>query len=147
MSATILAFPRSVQLWAPCASSTTGGFLRASSPHQRLDRACRSADFLSLGHRLAEPFSSTWCEWHLPLIGAAMDLLSADDAEFMQRCRPMQDEKGQAMLDELAGQLERLGTQYRRRRRCAGADGGEDPRLHARARLIRSRRADRSTTG
>lgn len=39
-----------------------------------------------------------------------MDLLEADDAEFGRRCQLMRDEDGRAMLDELAGQLERFGT-------------------------------------
>ena len=56
------------------------------------------------------PFAASWCELHLPLITAAMDLLEADDVEFARRCRLMRDEDGRAMLDELAGQLQRLGT-------------------------------------
>ena len=39
-----------------------------------------------------------------------MDLLDADDAEFARRCQTMRDEEGRAMLDELAGQLQRLGA-------------------------------------
>lgn len=39
-----------------------------------------------------------------------MDLLEADDAEFARRCALMCDEDGRAMLDELAGQLQRLGA-------------------------------------
>ena len=39
-----------------------------------------------------------------------MDLLEADDAEFGRRCGLMRDEEGRAMLDELAGQLQRLGA-------------------------------------
>ena len=57
------------------------------------------------------PFTPDWCAQHLPLIDAAMDLLPADDAEFARRCQAMRDEDGRAMLDELAGQLQRLGTQ------------------------------------
>lgn len=76
MSATILAFPR-------------------RSPIQAL---CRAGDG-------SPPFTTAWCAQHLPLIDAAMDLLEADDVEFMRRCKTMQDEVGRAMLDELAGQL------------------------------------------
>ena len=56
------------------------------------------------------PFTAAWCEQHLPLIDAAMDLLSADDVEFDRRYQLMKDQDGRAMLDELAGQLERLGA-------------------------------------
>ena len=81
MSATILAFPR-------------------RSPIQAL---CRATDG-------SAPFTQAWCAQHLPLITAATDLLEADDAEFASRCALMRDEDGRAMLDELAGQLQRLGT-------------------------------------
>ena len=56
------------------------------------------------------PFTPIWCAQHLPLIDAAMDLLEADDDEFASRCALMRDEDGRAMLDELAGQLQRLGS-------------------------------------
>ena len=56
------------------------------------------------------PFTLGWCAQHLPLIDAAMELLEADDVEFARRCRLMRDQKGRAMLDELTGQLERLGA-------------------------------------
>ena len=56
------------------------------------------------------PFTPAWCAQHLPLMDAAMDLLEADDAEFGRRCQLMRDEDGRAMLDELAGQLQRLGA-------------------------------------
>ena len=82
MSATILAFPR-------------------RSPIQAL---CRVTDG-------SAPFTAAWCAQHLPLIDAAVDLLEADDADFAQRCQLMRDEEGRAMLDELAGQLQRLGAQ------------------------------------
>ena len=39
-----------------------------------------------------------------------MNLLSADDEEFARRCRLMADLDGRAMVGELAGQLQRLGT-------------------------------------
>ncbi len=81
MSATILAFPR-------------------RSPIQAL---CRVIDGSS-------PFTAAWCSQPLPLIDAAVDLLEADDADFAQRCQLLRDEEGRAMLDELAGQLQRLGT-------------------------------------
>ena len=81
MSATILAFPRSV-------------------PSQVL---CRARDG-------SAPFTPGWCAQHLPLIEAAMDLLEADDTELGRRCATMRDEEGRAILDELAGQLQQLGT-------------------------------------
>ena len=81
MSATILAFPR-------------------RSPIQAL---CRATDG-------SAPFTQAWCSQHLPLVDAAMELLEADDDEFGRRCQLMRDEDGRAMLDELAGQLQRLGT-------------------------------------
>ena len=80
MSATILAFPR-------------------RSPIQAL---CRATDG-------SAPFTRAWCAQYLPLIDAAADLLEADNADFAQRCQLMCDEEGRAMLDELAGQLQRLG--------------------------------------
>ena len=46
----------------------------------------------------------------LPLIGAAMDLLETDEVEFSRRCRLLRGADGRAMLDELAGQLQRLGA-------------------------------------
>lgn len=58
----------------------------------------------------AAPFTPAWCDQHLPLIKAAKDMLTTDDAEFAQRCRTMQDEDGWAMLDELADQLQPLGA-------------------------------------
>ena len=81
MSATILAFPR-------------------RAPIQAL---CRADDG-------SAPFTAAWCAQHLPLIDAAVDLLSADDAEFDRRCQAMRDEEGRAMLDEFAGQLQWLGS-------------------------------------
>lgn len=81
MSAVILAFPR-------------------RSPIQTL---CRAGDG-------STPITPGWCAQYLPLIDAAMDLLAADDAEFGRRCQTMRDEDGRAMIDELAGQLHRLGT-------------------------------------
>ena len=39
-----------------------------------------------------------------------MDLLEADDVGFARRCRLMRDEDGWAMLDKLAGQIQRLGA-------------------------------------
>ena len=54
--------------------------------------------------------TAAWCAQHLPLIDAAMDLLEANDVDFARRCRLMRDEDGRAMLDELAGQLQRLGA-------------------------------------
>ena len=79
MSAVILAFPR-------------------RSPIQAL---CRAGDG-------SAPFMPAWCAQHLPLITAAMELLEAGDAEFASRCALMRDEDGRAMLDELAGQLQRI---------------------------------------
>ena len=81
MSAVILAFPR-------------------SSPVRVL---CRAGDG-------SAPFTAAWCDQHLPLIDAAIDLLEADDVEFARRCQTMRDADGRAMLDELAGQLQRLGA-------------------------------------
>ena len=81
MTATILAFPR-------------------SSPIRAL---CRAGDG-------AAPFSPAWCSAHRPLIDAAMDLLSADDADFARRCALMADEEGRMIVGELAGQLQRLGA-------------------------------------
>ena len=60
--------------------------------------------------QIPTPLTPAWCEHHLPLIEAAMNLLSADDVEFGRRCRLMRDEDGRAMLGELAGQLQRLGA-------------------------------------
>ena len=81
MSAVILAFPR-------------------RSPIQAL---CRAGDG-------SAPFTAAWCAQHLPLIDAGMELLAADDDEFARRCTLMRDEDGRGMLDELAGQLQRLGS-------------------------------------
>ena len=81
MSAVILAFPRCFPIQA----------------------LCRVGDG-------SAPFTTAWCAQHLPLIDAAMDLLSANDVEFARRCRLMTDEDGRTMLDELAGQLQRLGS-------------------------------------
>ena len=58
------------------------------------------------------PFAAAWCTQRLPLIDAAMDLLEADDIEFARRCRLMRDTDGRAMLDELAGQLQRLARTW-----------------------------------
>ena len=55
-------------------------------------------------------FTPAWCTRHLPLVDAAMELLEADDVEFARRCQLMRDEDGRAMLGELAGQLQRLGS-------------------------------------
>ena len=81
MSALVIPFPRSAPMRALCAG----------------------------GQALA-PFTAAWCARHLPLIDAAMDLLSADDVEFARRCRLMRDEDGRGMVDELAGKLQRLGA-------------------------------------
>ena len=81
MSAVILAFPRPSPVRALCPA---GGTLA--------------------------PFTAAWCTQHLSLIDAAMDLLKTDDVDFARRCRLLRDEDGRAMLDELAGQLQRLGT-------------------------------------
>ena len=56
------------------------------SPTQAI---CRPGDGVA-------PFTSSWCEHHLPLIDAAMDLLSADDVEFTRRCQAMRDQGGRA---------------------------------------------------
>lgn len=81
MSAVIFAFPRPSPIQALCRSSSG-----------------------------AAPFTPAWCAQHLPLIDAAMDLLEADDVDFARRCQAMRAEYGRAMLDEFAGQLQRLGT-------------------------------------
>ena len=60
--------------------------------------------------QIPTPLTPAWCEHHMPLIDAAMDLLSADDVEFARRCQLMADEDGRSMLEELAGQIERLGA-------------------------------------
>ncbi len=65
---------------------------------------------LCAGGQALAPFTAAWCARHLPLIDAAVDLLSADDVEFARRYRLMRDEDGRAMVDELAGQLQRLGA-------------------------------------
>lgn len=51
-----------------------------------------------------------WTEQHLPLIDAAMDLLQADDAEFERRCKTIAETEGKSVLDQLAAQLDKLGT-------------------------------------
>ena len=75
---------------------------------------CRAAGAVSrpcaLSIKYRRPLTPAWCEHHMPLIDTAMDLLSADDVEFARRCRLMRDDDGRAMLDELAGQIERLGA-------------------------------------
>ena len=39
-----------------------------------------------------------------------MELLEADDDEFVRRCALMADEEGRMIVGELAGQLQRLGA-------------------------------------
>ena len=58
------------------------------------------------------PFTPALCAQQILLIDAAMDLLKADDAEFGRRCGLIRDEDGRAMLDELVGQLQRLGVRF-----------------------------------
>ena len=82
------------------------------------------------------PFSPAWCDQHLPLIDAAMDLLAADDTEFEQRCRLMRDGEGSMMLDDLTGQLERLGSYI-----AEVADGLGLVALRLRDAMIKIRRA------
>ncbi len=65
---------------------------------------------LCAGGQALAPFTAAWCARHLPLIDAAMDLLSADDVEFARRCALIADDEGRVMVGELAGQLQRLGA-------------------------------------
>ena len=55
-------------------------------------------------------FSPAWQAENLPLVDAALDLLSADDAEFARRCRLMADEEGRGLLAELSARLDQLGA-------------------------------------
>ena len=58
---------------------------------------------------LAPVIERQWSEQHLPLIRAALDLLEADDADFEDRCRQMLDAEGMSLLDDLCGQLAKVG--------------------------------------
>ena len=53
-----------------------------------------------------------------------MELLEADDDEFGRRCVLMRDKDGRAMLNELAGQLQRLSAHI-----ADVADGGRSARM------------------
>lgn len=56
------------------------------------------------------PMSQGWCMLYRPLLEAALDVLSADDAELDRRLQLVSDEDGRGMVEELVGRMARLGS-------------------------------------